>query len=191
VGAIKILYFDLETTGLSDKHGVTQLAGAIEVDGVIVEEFDFHMNIFPDDLINQKALDITNMTEEQIASFPDPIEVKNEFIKILDKHINKWDKNDKLIMCAYNGYTFDFGKIFNWMKKCGERWFGSYVNYSIKLDPIAVAHALSISGKLPIMNSYKLGKMCEYFDIKLDNAHDALADIRATIEVSKKLMELM
>ena len=39
-------------------------------------------------------------------------------------------------------------------------------------------------------NSHALGRMCSYFDIPLDNAHEALADARATVVLFKKLLEL-
>ena len=38
--------------------------------------------------------------------------------------------------------------------------------------------------------SHTLGRMCSYFDIPLDNAHEALADARATAVLFRKLMEL-
>ena len=39
-------------------------------------------------------------------------------------------------------------------------------------------------------NSHTLGRMCSYFDIPLDNAHEALADARATAVLFRKLLEL-
>lgn len=38
-------------------------------------------------------------------------------------------------------------------------------------------------------NSHTLGRMCSYFDIPLDNAHEALADARATAVLFRKLLE--
>ena len=40
------------------------------------------------------------------------------------------------------------------------------------------------------LNSHTLGRMCSYFDIPLDNAHEAIADARATAVLFRKLMEL-
>ena len=40
------------------------------------------------------------------------------------------------------------------------------------------------------LNSHALGRMCSYFDIPLDNAHEAIADARATAVLFRKLMEL-
>lgn len=39
-------------------------------------------------------------------------------------------------------------------------------------------------------NSHTLGRMCSYFDIPLDNAHEALADARATAVLFRKLLEI-
>lgn len=38
---MKLLFYDLETTGLDkDKHGVYQMSGRIVIDGSVVETFD-------------------------------------------------------------------------------------------------------------------------------------------------------
>ena len=40
------------------------------------------------------------------------------------------------------------------------------------------------------LQRFNLGSLCEYFGVKNDAAHTALADIRATVEVYKKLLEI-
>lgn len=40
------------------------------------------------------------------------------------------------------------------------------------------------------LSSHALGRVCSYLDIPLDNAHEAIADARATAVLFKKLMEL-
>jgi DNA polymerase III epsilon subunit-like protein len=40
------------------------------------------------------------------------------------------------------------------------------------------------------LSSHALGRVCSYFDIPLDNAHEAIADARATAVLFRKLMEL-
>jgi DNA polymerase III epsilon subunit-like protein len=42
--------------------------------------------------------------------------------------------------------------------------------------------------KDPNMNNFSLRELCERLGIKNEKAHTALADIRATFEVFKKLM---
>ena len=40
--SIKLLFFDLETTGLSStENGIHQISGCIEIDGMEKEVFDF------------------------------------------------------------------------------------------------------------------------------------------------------
>jgi DNA polymerase III epsilon subunit-like protein len=50
---------------------------------------------------------------------------------------------------------------------------------------IAVFVDMVLSGKKS--SSYKLASLCERFNIKLDNAHDALADIEATVNLFRYL----
>lgn len=45
---MKVLFFDLETTGtLVNKHGIHQLSGMIVVDGEVKEKFDFKVQPNP------------------------------------------------------------------------------------------------------------------------------------------------
>ena len=55
-----------------------------------------------------------------------------------------------------------------------------------KLDTISLAYLRF--RKDPEMTSFSLKSLCDKYGIKNDKAHNALADIRATFEVFKKLM---
>lgn len=52
---MKVLFFDLETTGtLVNRHGIHQISGAIVVDGEVKEEFDFKVQPNPKAEITRK-----------------------------------------------------------------------------------------------------------------------------------------
>ena len=56
---MKLLFLDTETTGLEPgKHGVVQIAGIIEIDGVVKEEFDFLCRPFDGQLYEARALEM-------------------------------------------------------------------------------------------------------------------------------------
>ena len=64
---MKIIYIDVETTGLGcPESGLVQLAGAIELDGEVVERFDFHMRPFPEDAISDEALAVNGLTRTDL-----------------------------------------------------------------------------------------------------------------------------
>ena len=72
----KVLFLDLETTGLNPKlNGVIQIAGLVEVDGIVVEEFSCNVAPFKNDKIDDKALEVNKLTEQQIKGFPQPGEI--------------------------------------------------------------------------------------------------------------------
>ena len=90
---MKVFYFDLETTGVMYwKNGIHQISGAIEIEGVVKEEFDFKVQPNPACLIEQGALDVGNVTKEQIMAYPPMIEVYNSIITILSKYVNKFNR---------------------------------------------------------------------------------------------------
>ena len=61
---MKRAYIDLETTGLwSYKHGVTQIAVIIEMDGHIVDQADIRCRPFPQDAIDPRALEVQGRSE--------------------------------------------------------------------------------------------------------------------------------
>lgn len=65
---MKILFFDLETTGLDPKkNGIHQLSLMLEVNGEIVKEVNVNVRPFPQDEINPESLKVSGLTPEQIV----------------------------------------------------------------------------------------------------------------------------
>jgi DNA polymerase III subunit epsilon len=68
--AIKLFYFDTETTGPRFwANGIHQLAGIIEIDGVEKERFEFKIKIHPAAVIEDEALAVSGVTREDLVSF--------------------------------------------------------------------------------------------------------------------------
>lgn len=56
---MKLLFFDLETTGVNPgKNGIHQISGEIVIDGVSKEQFDFHVQPNPRAIIEDEALKV-------------------------------------------------------------------------------------------------------------------------------------
>ena len=52
----KLFWYDLETTGLRYwKHGIHQIAGLIEIDGEVVEKFNFDTAPHPQHILEPEA----------------------------------------------------------------------------------------------------------------------------------------
>lgn len=180
----KILYFDVETTGLNAvENGIIQLAGIVEIDGKVQEEFNFNIKTFPDDKIEDKALEVHGNTRDDIASFPEPLVVYHKLTAILMKYVYRYKKNktfaDKFYPAGYR-VLFDIDFLNEWFVKCGDKYFGSWQNWH-SIDALQKLYEMELKGLITLPN-YKLDTVCKHFGIEI-NAHDALSDIRATREL--------
>jgi DNA polymerase-3 subunit epsilon len=189
---MKFLWFDTETTGTDPKkNGIIQLSGMIVVGGVEKDEFDFRCNVHPNDEIEQGALDVNGKTREEIASFDDPKTVYSMVAALFDKYIDRYDKQDKFFAAGQNvGFDVEFTNEF--FKKNGNNpYFFSYV-HSSKFDTLNLAMQVELKlGKRVFFPNYKLESLCKCMGVKLDDAHDALADIRATRLLAKKMWNII
>ncbi|MGL5428128.1 MAG: 3'-5' exonuclease, partial [Cetobacterium sp.] len=115
-----------------------------------------------------------------------PEDALKELESIFLKYVDRYDKNDKLIMICHN-YPFDFRMLFNFYNRLGNRFMGSFINFKLNVCTLNLVKSLQVIGVLPILENNKLETWCKYFGVSLENAHDALEDIRATREVYKSL----
>lgn len=82
---MKILYFDTETTGLTYRSTIIQLAAIIEIDGEVKETVNLYSAPFPDSDISEEALAVTKLTREEIFRFDSPQLTCEMFTQILGK----------------------------------------------------------------------------------------------------------
>jgi DNA polymerase-3 subunit epsilon len=180
----KILWQDVETTGLDPvKNDIIQLAGIIEIDGQVVEEFDFKCQPFFYENISQEALDVHEITIDQIKSFEMPLKIQREFASVLGNHCDKFDRSDKFYPAGYNS-KFDIDFLAQWFNKCGDKYLGSWINWRA-LDPLPLLYLMDYRGHISLPN-YKLETVANFFGISI-KAHDALSDVRAAREIWYKI----
>ena len=176
----KILNFDIESTGLDPvKNDIIQLAAIVEIDGNVVDEININMQPFSYENIEPEALKISHTTVDDLRGYMPAIEAYDKFIELLSKHIDKFNKADKFLPCAYNG-SFDLNFVNQWFVKNGDKYFGSWQNWQL-LDPLPIFRMMGYLEMLDVPN-YKLETIANYYGIEID-AHDALSDIRATREL--------
>jgi DNA polymerase-3 subunit epsilon len=184
--SIKELWIDTETTGLTEKHGIIQLAGAIFIDGEEKERFNFYIKPFKGtDLISEDALKVTGTTREMLETYEEPKIVYDKLIAIFSKYINKFDKKDLFYIGGFN-IEFDINMLNSWFKKNNDNYLFSYIRYKLCAFNLAcVIRKVGILG-LENLDNMKLETICNHLGIEID-AHDALSDVLA----SKKLYELL
>jgi DNA polymerase-3 subunit epsilon len=92
----KLVVYDFETTGVDHQlHGVHQLSGAIVIDGIIKEYFNFHIKPHAKAVIDAKALEIGGITKEQVMAYPLESEIYPQIITLLSKYVDRFNKKDK------------------------------------------------------------------------------------------------
>ena len=185
----KILWFDTETTGLSDKSTIIQIAGIIEIDGEVKKTFNLRCRPFADSEMSDKAFEITGLLKEDVLEYPDPKEVHDQLLKIFARFIGKFDKTDKFIVAGHN-VGFDVDQLTRWFQKCGDKYLGSWINYRKQLDTLGLFRAMQIADVMPELENAKLETIAKFMGIEFD-AHDAMADIEATRYIGSVMLGKM
>lgn len=187
----KIIFIDTETGGVNpEKSALIQLSGIIRIDKKDVEKFNFYIKPFENSEVNEKALEVQGRTLDELKAekYIEEKEVYKQFINLLDKYIDKYDKTDKFIVAGYN-VRFDVDILKALFQRHGNNFLFSYLDSSM-LDPLYSIRLLQIAGILPVLENNKLETWCKHFGIEL-KAHDSLEDIVATKRLIGKLISLI
>lgn len=187
----KIIFIDTETGGVNpEKAALIQLSGIIRIDKKDVEKFNFYIKPFENSEVTEKALEVQGRTLEELKTdkYIEEKEVYKQFINLLDKYIDKYDKRDKFIVAGYN-VRFDVDILKAFFQRHGNNFLFSYLDSSM-LDPLYSIRLLQIAEILPVLENNKLETWCKHFGIEL-KAHDSLEDIEATKKLIGKLISLI
>ena len=179
--AMKLVFFDLETTGTNPgKHGIHQISGQIMIDGVVKESFDFHVQPNPRAMIEDEALKVGGVTREQILAYPPMQQVYQEFLAMLGKYVDKFNKKDKFFLVGYNNAAFDNQFLRGFFLQNGDVYFGSWF-WSNSIDVMVLASAY-LATRRPEMENFKLSTVAKTLGIVVndDSLHDAMYDIELT-----------
>jgi len=189
----KFCFIDTETTGLDcNKNGVIQIAGYIYYnnDGVfeLKDTFNLIQRPFPNDLIEDTALEVNGKTRDEIKDYQNPQNSYTEFTSLLSTHCDKFDKQDKMFFTGYNA-RFDYDFMRAWFNKCGDKYFGSWFFFPpIDVMNQAIIKLIQLRHTLP---NFKLKTVTEHFGIiPTGNLHDALTDIDITKQLFLKLIAI-
>ena len=176
---MKVLFFDLETTGvMPNKHGIHQLSGEIMINGETKEKFDFKVRPNPKCEITQEALSIAGVTLEQVMAYPPMEYVFPQFISMLDKYVDRFDRKDKIFLAGYNNASFDNNFLRGWFLQNGDKYFGSWF-WSNSIDIMVLATPYLADRRSKMIN-FKQGTVAKELGIEVDDSklHDAMYDIQ-------------
>lgn len=170
-----LVFMDLETTGLEANHEIIEI-GWLKVnqnDLTIIEEMNIKIKPTHIENADPKALEINKYNSndwKDAISLLSALEIFTE----------------KCQGCVLTGYNFFYD--WAWLYKA---FFDNGATippfYYHKLDVLSMAFVLL--NNIPNIENFSLNDMCNYFNIKRENAHSALFDAKFTFEVYKKLIE--
>ena len=184
----KILFYDLETTGtLYWKHGIHQIAGAIQIEGEIVKRFNFNVLPHKKAIIEDEALSIAGVTREDVMKYPPMHEVYPYLINILSEYVDKFNKKDKFHLAGYNINAFDNAFFRAFFVQNGDKYFGSWF-WPDSLDCYVLAsnHFKAVRATF---ENFQQRTVAKHLGIPIieENLHDAQYDIDVCIDIYNKL----
>lgn len=178
---MKLLFFDLETTGTNPaKNGIHQISGMIEIDGVVKEEFDYHVQPNPRAIIEDAALVVGGVTREQVMSYPPMNVIYDQFVKMLSKYVDKYDTKDKFFLVGYNNAAFDNQFLRGFFLQNGDKYFGSW--FWVNSIDVMVMATVALAARRAAMENFKLSTVAAAMgiEVKTDKLHNAMYDIYLT-----------
>jgi len=164
-----IIFFDLETTGVNIvKDRIVQI-GMIKVFADGSEQIEKSRLVNPEMLIPKEAMDVHGITDEMVENEP--------AFKQIAKGLADFMKGCDL--GGFNSNSFDIPLLCEEFSRAGVEF---------NMDNIKFVDSFKIFQKMEkrdLTSAYKF-----YCGKKLENAHDAIVDIKATIEVFKGQLKM-
>jgi DNA polymerase-3 subunit epsilon len=170
---------DIEVGGWNKRKNALCSIGALVIDHnlTVVEEFYVlikpHVRRGSDELSSYKpdAMQVNGLNEQQLKKDGLHPSVAMEMIEGM---IKRWEI---VTFAGHNIRSFDAP----WLNEYMDR-FGSGYKFSNTID------TLEMSRKRWNLPNYDLTNICKHLGIKHDNAHHALSDCRANLEVYRRLV---
>ena len=158
---------DIETTGGSPSTSkITEIAIVITDGEKVLDSYE--TLLFPEQNIPYNITALTGISNQMVAHSPKFFEVAKTVLSYLEGRT----------FVAHN-VNFDYGFIKQEFKSLG------YSYESEKMCTVRLSRKA-----FPGLPSYSLGKLCKSLGIILNNAHRAMADTKATVEVFHKIMRV-
>lgn len=160
--------FDIETTGLDAvEDEIIEIAGTRVLNGKILEEFSTFVK--PTSPIPARITELTGIHNDMVADAPDCHTALEAFARFVGQSV----------LVAHNA-RFDVSFIRNHGEKYGLNFHNGVI------DSLALARMV-----LPELSRHSLAALTKHFDVPLEGHHRAINDVRMTVQVVNKLLELV
>jgi len=134
-------------------------------------------------------LEINGYTIDDLKEFQSQKEAFDKFIKFLDKHIDRYNKVDKVHLVGYNSLHFDNDFLRQWFYNNGNKFYGAYF-WSDSIDVMSEASRY-LTNYRPAMLNFKLGTVAKTIGIETseESLHDGLYDVKITFKIFNKIIK--
>lgn len=193
---MRLVFVDLETGGLEPKqHPIIQIA-AVAVDEELAELAHFERKLdFDADTAEKEALDLGCYSrEEWDRSSVTPYDAMCDLAAFLKRYPDVRMMSQRTgrpyfvaQLAGYNAATFD-GPFLQTAYRAHDLFMPASYRVLCCLQR-ALWHFHERDDLTPPAD-FKLATVCKYFAVPLENAHDALADCRATVQLYRALTNL-
>ena len=135
---MKILFYDLETTGFGFKKcAIIQFAGImadIGTDNRIrpLEAIDLKMQPRQGKMIDMRALEVNGYSLDEVMSWEDDNTAFMKLIRFLERHVDRNNPMDCIKLCGYSNSHFDSDFLMQWFADNG----CSFCSYCAEYCPV-------------------------------------------------------
>jgi DNA polymerase III subunit epsilon len=181
---IKKIFYDSETTGTDyRKHSIHQLSGYVEIDGVVVNRFDFKVRPHHKAKIEPEALEVSNVTEEEILAYPPMSEVYQKLLVLLSTYCDRYDRTDKIWLIGFNNRNFDDLFLRKFFELNKDPYFNAWF-WPDSQDTMVLASRY-LEDRRHKMDSFQLHRVAKELGLIVDDEklHDGLYDVDLTYQI--------
>lgn len=187
---MKMIFFDLETTGVDFKESaVIQIGAILDIDGEEVDNIDIKLKPHDGATIESDALRVTGVTMEDLMENPERVSPRDGYIKFLEfcRFPKQVFAKDRILASGYNALGFDMPMFINLGQRAGDHY--SYAKFHWPVIDVAAIAAGHLAKSRHTMKNFKLMTVAERLGISTDGqAHDALFDVRVTRSIYYEIL---
>lgn len=183
-----IFFIDTETGGLNWKeHSLLSIGMVVYSDGDLIDKK--HIFTKPDEYNTTKGALKTNridLENHKEMALPKE-EVVEEYAGFIDEHIDK-AYLDSVVYGGHNLIDFDMDFLKDYFEDSSYDFEGNM--YKHPIDTLRILRLLAYAGVYD-WSKLKLEKATSKLNIKLDNAHSAVPDAKASAEIYDRVTSQM
>lgn len=185
---MKHLFLDVESTynPINPRSSILEIHGILREDKTIVDTLDLKLKPKENTIYKFKALRDKGIKHKE-SPLPSNEQGFSLFKTFLDKHVNRYDWNDKLCVLAYNA-SWEQQHLMNWFTDNGE---GSFIGSYFHLPFFCIKSYANLNKKVHGIKKKSLADVARLFDIKVNKKllHSAKYDNFIALGLYDKLTD--